>query len=198
MKNEASSKIQFNDTVDPIGIELILEILSLSVSIVGVVHQIGWLSKRDKKIQQKFIKLREQTLRLHNNLDNLILKFKEYNEMYYNRNTSFSRKLTISDTLFILKEKDYLEWLDLQKSIHGLSKECYSLIFKIRELSLNYPNSLINETLNKEIFMPFDELLIKFSSYEFIEFATQLRNALTKLESILDDLTRIHDIRDFR
>lgn len=198
MKNEASSKIQFNDRVDPIGIELVLSILSLSVSIVGVVHQLGWLSKRDKKIQKKFIKLREQTLRLHNNLDNLILKFKEYNEKYYNGDTLFSRKLTISDTLFILKEKDYLDWLDLQKSIQGLSKEVYSLIFNIRELSLNYPNHLINETMNKEIFTPFDELLIKFNSYEFIEFATQLRNALTKLELILYDLTRIHNIGDFR
>lgn len=196
MENRATSKRQSDDTVDPIAVELILSLMSLSVSILSAVHQFGLLSKKDKNIQKEFRKLREQTLRLHNRLDDLLLLFEIYGSYEGNDVGSLdSKKLTISDTLLILKEKDYLRWQDIQKSLHMLTQECYSLISKIRELSQNYPNSLINETLNTEIFVPFDKLLMNFNSYGLGDFLTQFRKALFQLDSTLVELTHLRDTR---
>ena len=195
MENRASSKRQKDDIIDPIGIGLILDILSISISILNTVHQFGLLSRKDKMIQEEFKKLREQTLRLHNRLDDLLLIFEIYGSYEGNDVGSLdSKKLTISDTLIKLKEKDYLRWLDIQYSLHMLGQECYSLISNIRELSQNYPK--INEVLNPEIFVPFDKLFMNFSSYGFGDFVTQFRKALDQLQSTLAELTHLRDNRE--
>lgn len=176
-----------NSSIDPIGIELVLGILSTSISILSVTYQLGLFSRKNKKILKEFKNLRKQLLRLHNCLDDLILTVNRLH--HYNPEGSLlNKKLTLSDTHFALKQQDYYRWLDINESLYNLNQETFEVITNIRNLCLDISEREVMDTLSNEILAPFDELLINFQSYEFGQFISKFRDALSHLDGIIVDL----------
>jgi hypothetical protein len=183
--------------IDPIGVELVLGILSASVTLVSAVHQFGLFSKRDERVLQKFKSLREELLRLHNCLDDLILTIHRHS-LYQSDETSerslTDKRLTLSNTLFRLKQRDYYRWLDIKEAVFKVSQRSYLLISEIRSLSSETSDEQLAETLNNEILIPFDKLLLNFGSYEFGDFVSQLRQVLSDLDNTLNDVIYSHKL----
>lgn len=181
---EDKSPNQKNPCIDPIGIELVLNILSTSISILSAIYQFGVFSRKDKTILKEFKNLRKQLLRLHNCLDDLILTVNRHS--HYDRESSLiNKKLTLSDTLFELKQQDYFRWIDIHESLCNLNQETFEIISNIRRLCLDISEREVRDSLTNEILTPFDDLLINFHSYEFGEFISKFRNALSHLDGIL-------------
>lgn len=191
---EDKKQYQKNSSIDPIAVELLLSILSTAISILAAIHQFGLFSKRDKKILKEFKNLRKQLLRLHNCLDDFILTINRHNN-YNHEGSLVNKKLTLSGTLFELKQQDYHRWLDIQELLYKLNKETYEIISNIRNLCLDISEQKMGDTLANEILHPFDDLLINFQSYEFGEFISRFRDAIRHLDDILAHLI-YYDRRD--
>ena len=178
--------------IDPLGIELIVSVLSLAIGTISAIYQFGLFSKKDKRIRDEFKLLRQQVLRLQNSLDDIILTFDRYSN-YDDRNINyniFHGKITISSTIMKLKEKDYIKWLDIKESLHTISQNVYTIIAKLRTLNLKFEIIEEEEFFNKVIVGNFDELLINFSKYNIGEFLSKLRKNLSQLENYLLEISK--------
>lgn len=185
MENKNVYLSQTQESVDPIGIELLISILATSISIVSAIHQFGLYPKRDDKILKEFKRLRKQLLRIHNSLDDLILAVDRHDLSNEKIKSIEKKSLTLSDTLMELSPKDYYRWEDVRESIYELSQITFSVISNIRSLCSDLSDEGTLETLGNEVLSPFDDLLIHFSSYEFGKFVSEFRDALSKLDENL-------------
>jgi len=174
--------------IDPIGIEIVLSILSLSVGVISVIYHFGVFSERNKSVSQEFKKLRQNVIRLHNCLDDFILTLQRHSHYEISEEELLAKKkLTISATMFKLKDKDYCRWIDIQDSISRLTQETYSIIDNIRTTCFDYEDN-ISEGNHHEIIEQFDNLLINYSTYELGDFVSNLREAISNLEKVILDL----------
>jgi len=181
--------------IDPIGAEFILSVLGVVIGTISAIHQFGFFPRKDKRIRDEFRSLREQVLRLHNSLDEIILTFERYSH-YKDQNIKiniFSRNITISSTTMKLKEKDYIKWLDIRESLFKVSKNVYSIVSKIRALSLEFDINEDIEFLNEVIVSNFDELLSNFGNYNLGDFLGKLRKHLSELDNYLLKIYASHE-----
>jgi len=169
--------------IDPVGVELVLSILSLSVGIISAVHHFGIFTNKNKDVAKEFKKLREKVIRLHNCLDDFVLTLQRHSHYEISENEILSNKrLTISETMFKLKDKDYYRWIDIQDSVTTLTQEVYSIVTNIRTICFDYEREL-SEEAHLEIFSQFDNLLINYSNYELGKFVSELRKTISNLEA---------------
>ena len=168
--------------IDPIGVELLLSILSLSVGVISAVHHFGGFTNKDREVAREFKKLREKVIRLHNCLDDFVLTLQRHSHYEISEQEMLSnKKLTISETMFKLKDKDYYRWIDIQDSVARLTQEVYSIVSNIRTICFDYLHDSQDDR-HHEILSQFDNLLINYSKYEIGEFVRELRSTISNLE----------------
>jgi hypothetical protein len=180
-----------SDSIDPIGAEIIISILGLSVSIISAVYQFGLFSRQNKNLKIEFKKLKRMTLKLHNCLDDFLLIINRHGHYEDSNESSIvSENILLSATLMNLKEKDYYRWLDLKDSINKINKQAYLTIGKIREISEEIDEGSCAETMKKEIFLSFDKLLLNFGQLKLGTFVGELREAINHLDNLIADISK--------
>jgi hypothetical protein len=143
---------QIDKLIDPIGIETIISILGLSIGIVSAMHQFGVFGSNRKKLAKSFKLLYKQTLSVHNCLDEVILVIQRHSRYSIDNASIIGRRLTLSDSLFDLKERDYQKWIDIKETIFQISKDTYEIISKIRKVYTDYEGDESYEIMNKSVF----------------------------------------------
>lgn len=176
-----------NDCIDPIGLELILKVLSTGASILGVVFQFRSQIKKSGGPRNELQALRRQLLRLHNSLDDIILIIQRHDHQQ-ERNRVASSRVTPSGTVMSLAARDYLRWIDIDNEVHKLSQETFSIISEIRKSFFAQETFEISDKLDSKLFASFDELFINWGNYTVGEFVGKFRNALSDLDSALIEI----------
>lgn len=182
-------KISQAETKDPIGVELVLAILSLGISCVSAAHQFGWIGKNDKK---QFRKMKELVLSVMDELDNLVLIFHRHQS--YSQSTTKqkpeSQRISIRETMMDLQERDYHRFNSIRHAVNSLTTKLGNVLSALRqaEIEIGRPAELLKD---QELFHVFDDLLLNFSNLTIPEFVGRLRTALDALNGKLSILSGV-------
>lgn len=190
---DKNSPIKHPDqSIDPISVDLVVNILSISLNIVSIVQNLGWLPGKEHKVKEKYRKLREKTLRLYNLINDFVLVLGQHQKYETTReeDSVITKRLTIEQTLIDLKERDYLNWREIKKSLNALSQECYNLLEEVHELNLIYTSREEKSVFSRDIYGSIDDLLIGFGKMELGIFIHEMRNAVDRLAEFLYNMGR--------
>ena len=179
-----------NQIVDPIGIDLGLTILGTAVTVMAFLHQFYTSNGRKKNthLTYKLTMIKRELLRLQGSLDNLILILERAG--HADKSIDFSKKsLSISDTMFDLKEEDYYRWLDVQDALKQIDRKIYEIISEIRALDLLESEYHITRVLNEELINKFDQLVLSIGQISFARLISELRSLLKDLTNAIMNYT---------
>ena len=181
MENRQHSASQY---IDPVGIELALDILTIVVRVITILFSIPARWRDRVEVSDKIKVIRREILRLQNSVDNLVLILGRVS--HQNHETDFTKlRPTISGTFIRLSDKDYVGWIELQHLIKQIDGGVYKVISELRELSLNEE---IADFQHFALTNEADMLILGISETTFDRFVIGLRQLLKNLANELDNL----------
>ena len=177
-----------DNLIDPIGIELAIAIFSTSLTTIAFIHQFRPFFRR-KTFSLKIRKIRREIIKLQNSIDDLVLILERLS--YQDPKIRLTdRKSTISDTLFHLKEEDYVRWLAIHDSIKQIDRNIYDIISEVRELVELEDISVISESkLTSEA----DQILMTLGEMTFDKLILNLRRLVKQLRRTVEHELHNHE-----
>ncbi len=98
--------------------------------------------------------------------------------------------MSISDTMFNLKEKDYYRWQTIREMIHSISRRVFNLVARLREEQADALSHSSNQLVQDDVLVKFDKLVMGIGQMNFADFVDKLRSSLNALSHRLSELTR--------
>ena len=186
--------IENKNTIDPIGLELVIAILSLSVTTLAALNQFGVLPSKAPKSTHEFKRLRNAILQAQNQLDNLVLTFQTYVSYSDNNGLQDNSVMTITSTLMYLHKNDYRRWNFIRTAISDVAHEVASVVRELHILESELDES-VDALDDQYLLSVFDDLFLKLSSVTLSEFVKRLRDALDVLSKSLAHVAETHQER---
>ena len=162
--------------IDPIGIELAIAIFSTSLTTIAFIHQFRPYFRR-KPLSKKIRKIRREIIKLQNSVDDFVLILERLSHQDPEIQLS-DRNSTISDTLFRLKEKDYVRWLVIHDSIKQVDRNIYDMISEVRDLMELEDISGISES---KLTNQADRILMSLGETTFDRLVLDIRSLVKQL-----------------
>jgi hypothetical protein len=170
MKNILNSKT--DNKFDPIGIEIILLILTTSFHAISVFIQFQEASKQER-IREKFLEIESQTLDLNRELTKFVGILSSLNQEGYELS---NKKLTIEDTLLELRENQYYAYLEITKEINTINNIIQAELNTLRENEKTFLSNGIKSESSFDLANSFDNLMLSYSTLSFMDFIEKLQS----------------------
>lgn len=180
--------------IDPIGLSMLLSVFNTAVKTLGGIVEYGPASADNREAQRRFRLIRGEILNLHNSLDDFVLLVERFvNE---SDNAEFGeRRPTFSDTMMILRERNYQRWRAIQEAIQSIDQRIYDLLKEIRSLGVEYMLDTQGEGLvDTELIQQFDSVVLEMGQMTFVTLIRKLRDVLTSLERSLARLAHMERV----
>ena len=160
--------------VDPIGLDLIMSILSTIISSVSFVFQVKSMDGKPR------IHYKSELEQVKKQLNNLEAEIDKYSILFSNVKLEGSkrledRSLTIRDTKMLLKLNDYKNWRNLDSRIKNIQAELSVIISKCRKEMMFAGSRDIKDSKLNQITDDFDSLMENLSSSTHNEFIKESR-----------------------
>lgn len=178
------------ETYDPIGVELLIGILALTVTSVGAyLSAIPLLERRAKKSAMLLVLrgIRDQADLLANTIDDFIRLIE--NAQSYHPNLDFmSKACTVRGTLLKLKLRDYRRWYEINDKLSQIRTATSKIHARIEQINLQEGQTSGLIAYDDNLIEAIDDAIIGLSRRSILELAVQLREIVDKVSS------RTHEI----
>ena len=171
---------------DPIGLELIVSLVSLALASVSILNQFGLLPEREGRAVREFRRLRSSILNANNDLDSLVLLFQRFTSTS-NRDQPFGGRMSLSDTLMELQDQDYQRWNSIRENLNMVASDIADINSMLRSFEFEAGQSDFS-LRDADLLHVFDDLFLSIGSVSVVEFVSTLRSALGSLTDRLDNL----------
>jgi hypothetical protein len=200
MDKDRKRNINIDEIYDPFAIELIISALSLASTIIGTYISYQSLSEQKKdryNIEKElhgsyldpFKSLLDQTSRLHDNIDKIIILIYNYKG---NREVGEGdRKPRLKNGALYLDGTEYDKYSHIESSITKLLNDARELSAQVRKISISIPLSE-HPYIDSGFVKNFDDLLDNLSDLTFAEISKKLRDILVNLEEDLKIIIHEH------
>lgn len=172
-----------NRLVDPNGVELGLAIFSTAITTISFIYQFGPKIQR-YQLENKIREIRREILRLQNSIDDFVLTLERMSNNMPDMSLH-GRKVSMSDTMFKLRDRDYQRWILIQDAVKRIDQKLYKTISEIREMELGEEEE---KPISPKLMKTTDELILGMGRLSFDDFVVSLRNLLNEIDKELSDM----------
>ena len=171
-----------NNSKDPIGLEVALEILTALLSTIQIIQ----FHEHNKNLKNK-----NQLDKINKEisiLQNLSKEIMEFLATYSSQNNfNLDAKVTIKDTRLFLKQNDLIKWMQLYQSLKAVEVEISKLKIDLSYYAIRNKLNL-DIDVNDHLVTNFDSLLSNMDEMSFFGFMTGLTDSISEISKRLADL----------
>ena len=171
-----------NASKDPIGLEVALLILQILVNTIPVIQT--YQNNRNLELENQLSKIQGQISKLQDISKQIVgIMAVSSSQNHFNRDA----KISIRDTLFLLKQSDFFRWMQLEGALKEVDIEIYKLKSDLRSYAMQN-NGNLDIDVNDHLVTTLDNLLSNMNEMNFFEFVSGLNDSISEISKRLVDL----------
>lgn len=171
-----------NTLEDPTVLEVALAILPILINTIPIIQI--YQNNKNLEIENQLGKINEEISNLQNISDQImeILAIASSRKHF-----NLDAKVSIKDTLLLLKQDDLFRWMQLERALKKIDIEIYNLKYDLRSDAIKN-NRNFDIDVNDHLVTSLDLILSNMDEMSFVEFISSLTDSISEISKRLVDL----------
>lgn len=180
------NRIDEKNLKDPPVIEMALIMLPALLNMIQIIqiHENNRYLEKNLENKNQFDKVQNEISNLQNISDQIMNFLVSASSQ---KNFNLNAKVSIKDTLILLKRDDYFRWMQLERTLKKVDVEIYNLKYDLRTYAIRN-NLNLDINVNDDLIKNLDSLILNKDDMNFADFITGLTDSISEISKRLADL----------